>query len=180
MSQPPEAHQLFDPLPSAADIKKQLAQALSEHDNNPVFCSGIWKASPADLVLFYGEDDGARRIKFPSTAAAQLEALADACAKATFGHEHEDVLDESYRKAGKMDVEQFALKFDVNSSGLLEHVRRSLFPMDSKLRPVRAELYKRTLESPRKCYMLDLLILGKKFRCLMLESLKMVQFWAEV
>ncbi|KDQ18793.1 hypothetical protein BOTBODRAFT_170800 [Botryobasidium botryosum FD-172 SS1] len=39
--------------------------------------------------------------------------------------------------------------------------------------------FNRTPESPRKCDMLDLLILGKKFRCLMLESLKMVQFWAE-
>jgi hypothetical protein len=41
--------------------------------------------------------------------------LSDACQPATFGVNKEDVLDESYRKAGKMDVTDFATNFVVKT-----------------------------------------------------------------
>jgi len=37
----------------------------------------------------------------------QLESLTKACAPATFGADNKDVMDLSYRKAGKMDVTDF-------------------------------------------------------------------------
>ena len=41
------------------------------------------------------------RIDFNDTDDEQLEHLSETCDKATFGLNKEDVLDESYRKAGK-------------------------------------------------------------------------------
>ena len=52
-----------------------------------------------------------------------LNELERACEAATFGRNQETVLDESYRKAGKMDVERFMSGLDVDKSGLLDVVR---------------------------------------------------------
>jgi len=57
---------------------------------------------------------------------AQLESLANACAPATFGAGNKDVLDLSYRKAGKMDVINFVTRFDPDRLGLSEFVRGQL------------------------------------------------------
>ncbi len=89
---------------------------------------------------------------------ADLDALANACEAATFGrsasfirdsassnHSHrnqEDVLDLTYRKAGKLDRVDFALNLDIVQSGILEAARRALFDWEDTVRPVRAELYK--------------------------------------
>ncbi|KAG7096291.1 hypothetical protein E1B28_003738 [Marasmius oreades] len=47
-----------------------------------------------------------------TTHPSELEALSASCDQATFGRAHEDVLDESYRKAGKLDLGRFASTFD--------------------------------------------------------------------
>ena len=48
-------------------------------------------------------------------------------------------MDESYRKAGKMDVSNFASKFAVKKSGIMDHVQDELVDESGK---VRVELYK--------------------------------------
>ncbi|KAJ7488395.1 hypothetical protein FB451DRAFT_1025219, partial [Mycena latifolia] len=48
-----------------------------------------------------------------------LAELLAACQKATFGVDQKVVLDETYRKAGKMDLNKFAARLDVVASGLL-------------------------------------------------------------
>ena len=57
---------------------------------------------------------------------AQLEHLAEACDPATFGVGGEDVYDETYRKAGKLDKNDFAIGFDVNRSDLAHIIRSEL------------------------------------------------------
>ncbi|KAJ7748940.1 hypothetical protein B0H16DRAFT_1251342, partial [Mycena metata] len=53
---------------------------------------------------------------------AELVALAAACNQATFGIAQKDVLDETYRKAGKIDLAQFASRLDVVASGLIDAI----------------------------------------------------------
>ena len=53
----------------------------------------------------------------------QLEQLAQACQPATFGVQQQDVLDESYRKAGKMDPVDFSTNFNPDSTGIMEDIR---------------------------------------------------------
>jgi hypothetical protein len=72
----------------------------------------------------------------------EVESLAKACQPATFGINQKDVLDETYRKAGKLDLTDFGINFDIHNSGLLESVRSSLFQSEDEERPIRAELYK--------------------------------------
>ncbi len=72
----------------------------------------------------------------------QLESLANACTPATFGVDNKDVLDLSYRRAGKMDVTDFMSRFDPELLGLSEFVRGQLLEGDGDLDGMRTELYK--------------------------------------
>jgi hypothetical protein len=57
----------------------------------------------------------------------QLAMLAQACQPASFGVAKEDVLDESYRKAGKMECAEFATQFSPFSCKIVDKIRGSLF-----------------------------------------------------
>ncbi|KZV82651.1 hypothetical protein EXIGLDRAFT_585282, partial [Exidia glandulosa HHB12029] len=72
----------------------------------------------------------------------ELEKLASVCQAATFGRNQVDVLDESYRKAGKLDSGDFALGLEIIASGLLDKVHDALFGWEGRSRDIQAELYK--------------------------------------
>jgi hypothetical protein len=76
----------------------------------------------------------------------QLEALTAACQAATFGLGGEDVLDETYRKAGKLDNEQFATKLQNEVYSILSSALPTLYDDgdddNGKMSCVVAELYK--------------------------------------
>ncbi|KAI6158907.1 hypothetical protein EDD17DRAFT_1617901 [Pisolithus thermaeus] len=55
-----------------------------------------------------------------------LGKLSDVCQPATFGVNKEDVYDESYRKAEKLDISNFATSFDLNNTGLVDIVHDAL------------------------------------------------------
>jgi hypothetical protein len=52
-----------------------------------------------------------------------LEQLAQACEPASFGLKQECVLDETYRKAGKMDSDYFSSKLDLSHTDLMDIIR---------------------------------------------------------
>lgn len=72
----------------------------------------------------------------------EIEKLVEASEKATFGRNSEDVLDESYRKAWKMDASQFAIQFDVVKSGILDIVHDQLLRYEKNTESLYAHLYK--------------------------------------
>jgi hypothetical protein len=75
----------------------------------------------------------------------QLEALLRDCEPATFGRGGEDILDETYRKALKLDASKFASDLCPYELGLVDKVAGLLMPspyLDEAYRGVKAELYK--------------------------------------
>jgi hypothetical protein len=85
-----------------------------------------------------------------------LEQLVGDCTPATFGLGDKDVLDASYRSAGKLDTNCFCTSFHPADFGILDTIEQILLPsMNSKqenelqLRRVRAELYKLNVSNPR-------------------------------
>ena len=72
----------------------------------------------------------------------QLDELEKACQPATFGRNDQDVLDESYRKAGKMNRDEFVIGLDPTESGLLNAVNGGLLRGTGTVSAIRAELYK--------------------------------------
>ena len=82
-----------------------------------------------------------------------LDHLASSCEPATFGLANKDVFDESYRKAGKMDTERFASKFNLETSRILPTVIPQLLVGLRKNadRVVEAELYKLNVYGTLEC-----------------------------
>ena len=66
----------------------------------------------------------------------------EASERATFGRNNEDVLDESYRKAWKMDTSHFACQFDVVKTGILDIVHDQLLHYAKNTKNLEAHLYK--------------------------------------
>ena len=84
-------------------------------------------------------------------ASAGFNALLDRCQPATFGANGKDVLDETYRKAGKLDNEIFCTDFHPHDCGIVDAVQQILLPSTVPAEQlgfsgapygVRAELYK--------------------------------------
>jgi len=71
-----------------------------------------------------------------------LEHLSRACDPATFGVNQTDILDESYRKAGKLDTADFSSKFCAEKCGLIKAVAPELLEGHDEQTPMIAELYK--------------------------------------
>lgn len=98
----------------------------------------------------------ARTIHFPFTESHNLRdttlfnELLQSCAPATFGRKDKDILDESYRKAGKLDRNQFSIDFHPHDYGIVNAISQILLPEISagflkdreEHRGVVAELYK--------------------------------------
>ena len=71
-----------------------------------------------------------------------LDLLTAACDPATFGRGNEDVYDESYRKAVKMDASNFSIQLDPAGSGLMRTIEDQLLQGETENKYIRAELYK--------------------------------------
>ena len=101
--------------------------------------------SPSRRFSVSGTDPVARRVDLSGTSPEHIQPLNEleqACEAATFGRAQETVLDESYRKAGKMDLENFVSALEIDNTGLLDVVRAGLLTGEQEDKPVRAELYK--------------------------------------
>lgn len=77
--------------------------------------------------------------------------LLEECEPASFGYKGEDVLDETYRKATKLDRSAFSVDFCPYELGIIDKIAQILLPnahtdrgarIVSSMHDVRAELYK--------------------------------------
>ncbi|KAF9444268.1 hypothetical protein P691DRAFT_837834 [Macrolepiota fuliginosa MF-IS2] len=123
---------------------KRLHDTLSVQERwHEPWTSGTVKLSGPESTLFYKCKDGSsRHIELSSITDADESALICACDRATFGRGKEDVLDESYRKAWKLDAGNFSWLFNPDSGRFVAELARGLCPWDSMDRGVRVEPYK--------------------------------------
>ena len=63
-----------------------------------------------------------------ATDQGALQDLLNDCAPATFGKHDKEVLDESYRKAIKLDVDQFSTNFNPHDVGIIATIAQTLLP----------------------------------------------------
>ncbi|KAL0575720.1 hypothetical protein V5O48_006254 [Marasmius crinis-equi] len=126
-------------------LEEQIEIARAAVVKSDPWSSGTTQVPPENLQFFYRERQNpslSRFLELNSHATANnLDALSASCEKATFGRALEDVFDESYRKAGKMDLEMFASKLDIHQTRILPTAIPRLLREASK-RDVEAELYK--------------------------------------
>ncbi|KAF9525206.1 hypothetical protein CPB83DRAFT_796716 [Crepidotus variabilis] len=126
---------------------KELVQEYRQ----PPFSTGVAELKEGASSLFYAIDASTTgRIDFANVTDTDLEKLAAACQPATFGRNQEDVLDEGYRKAGKLDAANISVQFTPHDLGVVDviynHLLRSA--VDSKDRPINVEIYKLNVYGP--------------------------------
>lgn len=148
------------------EVCRQLRKLVEGENSSASFaCGGTipigkddneYNSSCAPVNLFWktGEDTQAQKLVLPLTDtqesnASLLQRLVDDCSPATFGRGDQDVLDPSYRMAGKLDTDKFASNFHPADFGILENVEQILLPsirtdLENYLqfRKITAHLYK--------------------------------------
>ncbi|KAI0302514.1 hypothetical protein BC826DRAFT_965854 [Russula brevipes] len=120
-------------------------------DKRP-FVSGTLKLPATKFSLFYKiarEGHAARHVNFTNATADELEQLAQTCQPATFGRNDKDVMDETYRKAGKMDPELFSTPLVYEYTDIVKIVRDCLLDGTDSLRKLKVEPYKLNVYEPK-------------------------------
>ncbi|KAK7046440.1 Fe2OG dioxygenase domain-containing protein [Favolaschia claudopus] len=135
------------------DIADSLEALRNAIKTEIPYTGGVHTVKPEDLVLYYEVEGGnppTRRIDLRNASENELQDLANACQKATFGLNQADVLDETYRKAGKMDLDKFASRLDILSSGLLAAIKNNILQGrdDEDRKTLIPELYKLNVYGP--------------------------------
>ena len=140
----------------ADDIVNFIRSSLS---GPPPYASGTCPIPLEQFIVFYDVDGSnsryviiqegtifirhfIRKINLAEATPEELGKLTDACQPATFGVNNEDVYDELYRKAGKMDYGKFSALLDVIDVGLIDVVRRELLEGENEAREIKVEMYK--------------------------------------
>ncbi|KAJ3503549.1 hypothetical protein NLJ89_g8381 [Agrocybe chaxingu] len=137
------------PMESYPDSPLGTVQALLRSTTGLPYCTGSLPLDATNSTLFYQSGDlKAELIDFANATDEQLEKLANACQPATFGLGQKDILDESYRKAGKMDAAAFATHFSPLQLGVVDSIGDSLFQGRRDSKQIRAELYKLNVYGP--------------------------------
>ncbi|KAG5651274.1 hypothetical protein H0H81_009240 [Sphagnurus paluster] len=108
----------------------------------PPFCTGAVPISSDHATLFYKKGESAHWLDLSQANPEQLQALAEACEPATFGLGQNDVLNEEYRKAGKMDASNFSMRIHMSDLGIVDRIREQLLYAPEDQKYVKAELYK--------------------------------------
>ena len=120
-----------------------LSTAVAEHQLTESFaCSGIISirddseiddfrtSKPVRLAWITGNEVTDGNIQLPCQSMTDLsrdmDKLIDSCSKATFGRGQEDVLDEDYRRASKLDASQFLTSFDPYHLGIVDQIQQVL------------------------------------------------------
>jgi len=84
-----------------------------------------------------------RHVNLAGATPDELEQLTQVCEPASFGVNKEDVLDETYRKAGRIDLDRFAPMLDPPAhTDLLKIIRSYLLEGTQSKNNIKAELYK--------------------------------------
>ncbi|KAJ4319805.1 hypothetical protein N0V84_006186 [Fusarium piperis] len=127
---------------SASDSSRAPSQSSSTAPSSPPHPPVTLRWDPPDAVTPAAHC----KLNFPieESTADNLDRLLADMEPATFGRGGEDVYDESYRKASKMDPSRFTTNFCPYTSGIISVVSQLLLPnpLSEKQRTLKAELYK--------------------------------------
>ncbi|KAF5001951.1 hypothetical protein FGRMN_692 [Fusarium graminum] len=144
-----------DEDPSSVDnLLSAVSSALEKRAGKDIFAiGGSVPNEDGPLKLAIRWDDEAqgygRTLNLPTTdgkaSRDSLNTLVENCQPATFGFKNEDVLDEEYRKAGKMETDSFCSNFSPYEHGIIDTINQVFAQggqYDDRGLGIKAELYK--------------------------------------
>lgn len=111
-------------------LVKERAEAKDEGVTSPV-------------TLRWDAAQQIEKLVFPHPDQVAIQALVESTQPASFGRNGRDVVDESYRKASKLDPTAFSTNFCPYAAGIIDTIGQALLPLpDNSSQGIRAELYK--------------------------------------
>lgn len=119
-----------------------LADSICEGRRTSLFAGGGELELPVRVWWKTAASEG--RLSFPLGDAgehAEIQNLVKACTPATFGRGQEDVLDDQYRRAGKLDLAEFLTDFCPYKTGIIDQITKLLCATERE-GWIRCELYK--------------------------------------
>lgn len=135
------------------------------------FGSGKQNIFPSVTIRWDANQNEKSTLSFPlhqhdDVSRIRFQDLLRRCQRATFGRGGQDVLDETYRKAGKLDITAFSTNFYPHDCGIVDSIQQVLLPSTIKggqgagIGPqgVRVELYKLNVLMSRECFSVPTLI----------------------
>lgn len=95
------------------------------------------------VTIRWDSTDEIEKVVLPATDPSLIQRLIKSTQPASFGLKGQDVIDESYRKASKLDPSAFSTNFCPYEVGIIDILGQTLLPLpQSKSQGIRAELYK--------------------------------------
>lgn len=111
-------------------IVKELTEVKDEGTTFPV-------------TLRWDAAEQVRKLTFPNADPAAVQDLVKSTQPASFGRNGKDVLDDTYRKASKLDPTAFSSDFCPYAAGIIDTIGQALLPLPNYTsQGIRAELYK--------------------------------------
>ncbi|RXW16196.1 hypothetical protein EST38_g9656 [Candolleomyces aberdarensis] len=135
------------------DPALQELQAKVQSLVAPNFCTGTLPLDSSEGGLFYRKDGDGSNASFISFTDGvpqdeEILKLVEVCQQATFGRGEQDVFNESYRKAWKLETAQFSAQFDLARSGIMETVHDQLLHYEKNTMELEPQLYKLNVYGP--------------------------------
>jgi hypothetical protein len=130
-------------LVSRSGIQNNIQASESESTSHRMRCDPVtirWDSAAGDHSAY--------KVTLPCTNDQRplFEQLLKDCQPASFGLGGKDVMDETYRKAGKLDETAFCTNFNPYALGIIDTAAQALVPNNSRQKNethgLRAELYK--------------------------------------
>jgi hypothetical protein len=97
------------------------------------------------VTIRFGSQGAGQTLTLPTLTDSDhvLQSLLSYCEPAIFGRNGQNILDESYRRATKLDTTEFVTDFSPYEAGIMDIVTQLLLPgVDPSRHGIRAELYK--------------------------------------
>ncbi|KZV73770.1 hypothetical protein PENSPDRAFT_602316 [Peniophora sp. CONT] len=136
-------HADSDSSEDSSDWASFLALFSELAEAHPPYVAGTLPLPSTAFDLYYKDANGGSHVvNLVSASSEQLEALMLACEPASFGRGGEDVMDEDYRKAGKLDVSRFSTPIVPERTTLARIVSDFLLEGEESKTGVEMELYK--------------------------------------
>ncbi|KAI0061741.1 hypothetical protein BV25DRAFT_1838889 [Artomyces pyxidatus] len=124
---------------SISEVLKPLRDSIVD---KPPYVSGTLPLPAECFSLFYKKDSAWSHIDLANATPEQMQELSSACEPASFGLKQENVLDETYRKAGKLDSQAFVTPVVPERTSLTNIVREYLLEGKKSSLALSMELYK--------------------------------------
>jgi hypothetical protein len=123
----------------------KISQLHADDTETPATAEAV-KTSAEPVTIRWDSATSIEKLTFPLSSEEEhkaVEKLVAGTQPASFGYQGRDVIDESYRKASKLDTSAFSTNFCPYEVGIIDVIGQALLPkVPSSSQGIRAELYK--------------------------------------